>query len=223
VHADGPGIELNALEDGRGHVLPAPFETILARVRSLFTDVPPAHRALAAKIDAFDGAVRARRAADMRCREGCSACCGEQLTVCDVEAALVREGASALAEDARDRLRARIDALGVGSPCVFLDDGGRCAVYASRPMVCRTQGLPLRYPEGVIPVEAIFSRARGKGDALTWCPLNFTEQAPRPEDVLDAERVDTMVALSNREAGGDPERRTSLADLAREVAGRSER
>jgi len=28
--------------------------------------------------------------------------------------------------------------------------------------------------------------------------------------------VDAMLALSNREAGGHPERRTALADLARE-------
>jgi hypothetical protein len=194
----------------------ARFGTILLRVPP-FTIVPPAHRALAAKIDAFDATVRARRAADMQCRLGCSACCGSQLTVCDVEAALLRQGVEALDETAHDRLRVRLEALAPGAPCVFLDDGGRCAVYASRPMVCRTQGLPLRYPEGLIPAEAVFSRARGKSDALTWCPLNFTEQPPRAEDVLDAERVDTMVALSNREAGGDPERRTALADLAREA------
>ncbi len=66
------------------------------------------------------------------------------------------------------------------------------------------------------------ARARDKGDALTWCPLNFEERAPRPEDVLDAARLDVMLALSNREhtarTGSDPERRTSLLDLAREFA-----
>lgn len=161
----------------------------------------------------------------MKCRPGCSACCGEQLTVCDVEAALLREGTAALDADALARLRARLDALGAGSrtalasgsPCVFLEEDGRCAVYASRPLVCRTQGLPLRYPEGLIPPDAILSRARGTNDPLTWCPLNFTERGPGPEDVLDAERVDTMLALSNRGAGGDPERRTALLDLAREA------
>nr|MDQ3036457.1 hypothetical protein [Myxococcota bacterium] len=57
---------------------------------------------------------------------------------------------------------------------------------------------------------------------LTWCPLNFERAAPRPEDVLDAARVDAMLALSNREhaardEGADPDRRTALADLARQV------
>jgi hypothetical protein len=32
--------------------------------------------------------------------------------------------------------------------CAFLDDGGGCRIYAQRPYVCRTQGLPLRWIEG---------------------------------------------------------------------------
>ncbi len=176
--------------------------------------VPEAHRALVRKVDAFERDVRSRRASDMACRSGCSACCRVQLTVCDVEAALVREGLAMLDADARTRLDARLDAE--GAACVFLEGDGRCAVYASRPLVCRTQGLPLRYPTGTLPVEATLARGRGTGEPITWCPLNFTQASPGADDVLDAARVDAMLALSNREAGGHPERRTALADLARE-------
>ena len=174
-----------------------------------------AHRALLAKVDAFERAARARRAASMACRAGCSACCHAKLTVCDVEAAVVREGVAALEPEARARLAGRAGR----SPdrCVMLEDDGRCAIYASRPLVCRTQGLALRYPEGTIPVDAVLARGRGGSDALTWCPLNFRDAPPRAEDVLDAERVDAMLALSNREAGGDPERRTSLDSLAEDA------
>ena len=63
----------------------------------------------------------------------------------------------------------------------------------------------------------MLARGRGGRDALTWCPLNFRDEPPRAEDVLDAERVDAMLALSNREAGGDPERRTSLDSLAEDA------
>ena len=193
-------------------------------MREPLTEVPTAHRALVAKIDAFDRTVRARRSADMMCRPGCSACCGAQLTVSDVEAALLREGTASLDDASVARLGARVAVLAAASPCMFLEADGRCAVYASRPLVCRTQGLPLRYPEGVIPAQAVFSRIRATDDAVTWCPLNFTARAPSAEDVIDAERVDTMLALSNRDAGGDPERRTALADLAREgVARRASR
>jgi hypothetical protein len=31
--------------------------------------------------------------------------------------------------------------------CVFLDPRGACRIYAHRPYVCRTQGLPLRWLE----------------------------------------------------------------------------
>lgn len=180
--------------------------------------VPAAHRALADKIDGFDLAVRGRRASDMECKAGCSSCCRDQLTVNDVEASLLREGASLLTHAAMDRLELRVDGNVESSPCLFLEDDGRCAVYASRPMVCRTQGLPLRYAEGVIPVAAIFGRT-AKGEAITWCPLNFTLRAPEARDTLDAELVDHMVSRSNHEAGGDPHRRTSLLELAREAIG----
>ena len=183
-----------------------------------------AHRALVAKVDAFEAAVRTRRASSMACRAGCSACCHAELAVCDVEAALVREGLAALDAEARARLGARVERH--DGRCVLLEADGRCAIYEARPLVCRTQGLPLRYPDDVIPEAAIMARGKGaRGGALTWCPLNFRgdDHAPRAEDVLDAERVDAMLALSNREhvtrAGGELERRTLLRALAREITG----
>jgi uncharacterized protein len=197
-----------------------------------------AHRALVEKVDAFSAGVHARRAASMACRPGCSACCQVELTVCDVEAAQVREGLRALDVVARDSLRARLDPAEDepaenGGPCVMLGDDGRCAIYAARPLVCRTQGLPLRYPRDTVPVDAVMGRARGTGDPLTWCPLNFHDGPPEPVDVLDAERVDAMIAVSNRaylggmartraeEPGrtGDPTRRVALRTLAREITG----
>lgn len=185
-----------------------------------------AHRALVARVDAFERGVRARRAVDMACRAGCSACCHAQLTVCDVEAELVRESLRGLDEPARARLAERVAAMperAERDPCALLESDGRCAIYEGRPLVCRTQGLPLRYPEGVVPIESVLARARGTGDPLTWCPLNFERAAPRPDDVLDAERVDAMLALSNREHaartdGADADRRTALVDLAREIS-----
>lgn len=163
--------------------------------------------------------MRARRSTDLACRAGCSACCHAQLSVCDVEADLLREGLAALDAEARGRLLARADTpRGPKDPCVMLEQDGRCAVYAYRPLVCRTQGLPLRYPDGVVPEAAVMARGKNAArDALTWCPLNFRGEPPAAADVLDAERVDAMLALSNRERGGDPERRHELVALAREL------
>jgi Fe-S-cluster containining protein len=75
----------------------------------------------------------------LRCAPGCSACCRDGLTVFAVEAALV--------------VRRHADLLGRARPhppgaCALLDAAGRCRIYADRPYVCRTQGLPLRWLEG---------------------------------------------------------------------------
>ena len=67
-------------------------------------------------------------------------------------------------------------------------------------------------------------RARAAGGAageLTWCPLNFTGRPPAPADVLDAGRVDEVLALINRRfaarAGLDPLARTPIRALLDEA------
>ncbi len=72
----------------------------------------------------------------LHCAEGCSGCCADELSVFEVEAAPIRAHHAAL--------------LATGTPhaeggCAFLDDAGACRIYAHRPYVCRTQGLPLRW------------------------------------------------------------------------------
>lgn len=175
--------------------------------------VSDTHRALVAKTDAFDEGVRTRRREDMKCAPGCSACCVADLTVCDVEAALLEEGIALLDHEALRRLQARTLVSESSPSCVFLEGDGRCAVYASRPLVCRTQGLPMRYGKNEITEAETFARNEAN-EPLTWCPLNFTLRAPLAPDVLDAGRLNLMIALSNRGAGGDAERRTSLVELA---------
>jgi Fe-S-cluster containining protein len=72
----------------------------------------------------------------LQCRRGCSDCCLDGLTVFEIEAEAIRENHSRL--------------LAEGTPhptggCAFLDAEGGCRIYADRPYVCRTQGLPLRW------------------------------------------------------------------------------
>ena len=71
----------------------------------------------------------------LRCGRGCSACCLDDLTVSPVEAELIRE--------AHPELLATATPHATGA-CAFLDEDGSCRVYAERPSVCRSQGLPLR-------------------------------------------------------------------------------
>ena len=89
-------------------------------------------------------------------------------------------------------------------------------IYAHRPLVCRTQGFALRYPAGFIPEAAV--RARTNTGDVTHCPLNFTHAAPASPDVLDAERVDQLLAVVNhrfaRSHGLGSEVRDSISDIA---------
>lgn len=51
------------------------------------------------------------------------------------------------------------------TPCVLLDDSGRCLLYDYRPMTCRLHGLPL-------------TDVSGKLMESEWCTKNFPEGDP---------------------------------------------
>jgi Fe-S-cluster containining protein len=179
--------------------------------------------ALVAKVTAFTDQAGASRSTDLQCKKGCDACCRVSLSVGPVEAAAVRAGLAQLDAGQRARVRerglralARERANDHEPRCAMLEDDGSCAIYARRPLVCRTQGHALRYPHGLIPTESVRAHA-GEGD-VTWCPLNYRGAPPRPEDVLEAERVDQLLALVNRrhtaELQSDPLARVALSALA---------
>jgi len=92
--------------------------------------------ALHRQIDEAVAKLTERLGAMLQCGPGCAACCADELTVFQVEA---------------DRILARhAQLLAEALPhppgaCAFLDAAGRCRIYADRPYVCRTQGLPLRW------------------------------------------------------------------------------
>lgn len=113
----------------------------------------------------------------LRCRRGCSACCVDGLTVFEVEAEPIR--------------RHHADLLRTGTPhaqgaCAFLDDEGACRVYADRPYVCRTQGLPLRW----------IDRRDGEPVELRdVCPLN---EAGEPIEGLPIDACWTLGPVEER-------------------------
>jgi hypothetical protein len=87
-------------------------------------------------VDAACHPLTERHAERLICGDGCASCCVDGITVFRVEAALIRRDHAGLLE------------CGVPRPpgaCAFLDDRGSCRIYACRPYVCRTQGLPLRW------------------------------------------------------------------------------
>lgn len=100
--------------------------------------VLPALHALHEEVDRLSGDLARVHAERLRCGMGCASCCVDDLTVLPIEAARIQA--------------AHAELLAHGTPhapgaCAFLDDASACRIYADRPYVCRTQGLPLRWLE----------------------------------------------------------------------------
>lgn len=108
---------------------------------SEIADIEALHREVDAAVAPLEAAHQGR----LRCRRGCSGCCVDELRVFEVEAEVIRRH--------HGELLAR-EAPHPEGACAFLDDGGACRIYAHRPYVCRTQGLPLRWVDDQVGVES---------------------------------------------------------------------
>lgn len=91
----------------------------------------------------------------LRCRSGCTDCCTDGLSVFAIEAALIARHHGELLAGAEPHAE---------GACAFLDGAGACRIYAERPYVCRTQGLPLRWLE---------HDDEGPAEVRDICPLNL--------------------------------------------------
>jgi Fe-S-cluster containining protein len=130
---------------------------------------------LHAEVDARAAALASRHGARLQCRRGCSACCVDGMTVFAIEAERIRTNHAEL--------------LASGAPhapgaCAFLDAEGACRVYADRPYVCRTQGLPFRW----------IDEERG-AELRDICALN---DAGEPIEALPADACWTLGEVEER-------------------------
>lgn len=134
---------------------------------------------LAAYCDQAFAAAADRYAAQMQCAKGCAACCRLE-TVVPLEAALIAAYLAVVPLDV-DRADDDADAL----ECAFLKADAACAIYPARPLICRTHGMPMQYPD------------QAERDA---CPLNFSAfslDQIEPQYVLSTETVTTNLMRLN--------------------------
>ncbi|MDQ3233069.1 MAG: YkgJ family cysteine cluster protein, partial [Pseudobdellovibrionaceae bacterium] len=96
---------------------------------------------LVAKVDAKAEEFQQRYANQLQCRKGCSSCCLPGLTVFAVERNSIRDWLLQRPELA-EKLQKQPEKAGA---CRFLDAEGSCQIYPVRPIICRTQGLPLSF------------------------------------------------------------------------------
>jgi hypothetical protein len=158
---------------------------------------------LAAKVDAFFGRVRERYPDALHCEKGCSSCCNQHLSVITTEFRRIAQAVLALPPAGRAALSVRLDAGRADPRCPLLDDAGACRVYAARPMICRSHGLPIALPAAV----AASGSAPTEPPGRDVCPLNFTAGPPLEavdaDCVLDLSHFDRVLGLIDRLGGGD--------------------
>jgi hypothetical protein len=173
---------------------------------------------LYARVDAFFDRTSARfpGASGVTCHAGCADCC-RRFSVTALEAEAIAEGLAALSPSTRASIAAR--AARASDVCPALDEGGRCLVYAVRPVICRTHGLPIRFAPGgprSLPVV-------GGAPTVDACPKNFRghDLAALPRDaVLDQATVSTVLgALDAARAGETGRPRGERVDLAALLGG----
>jgi Fe-S-cluster containining protein len=137
-------------------------------------------------------------AARLNCRRGCSGCCVDEITVFEVEAENIRRKYSDLLESNLPHEAGK---------CAFLDEAGACRIYAARPYVCRTQGLPLRWLEEI--EDEIY-------ELRDICPLNEAGEAVEElnaEDCWTIGEAETRLSEMQFEKDGGEMRRVRLRDL----------
>jgi hypothetical protein len=119
------------------------------------------------QIDALVAMLSSYYSRHLICHAGCSGCCYHHLSIFAIEAAAVRRAIESVPDDLRGRIEAQARSLGERESrgekiaCPLLVDD-RCSIYESRPIICRTQGLPL------------LLEADDGAPEVDFCPLNFT-------------------------------------------------
>lgn len=178
---------------------------------------------LVAKVEDFFQRVSRRFPEQIHCGEGCNDCCQGGLEVVHVEAAAITEHIKGMAEPARqelaDHLRGDEAASTPSDRCVALAGDGRCLIYAARPLVCRSHGVPIRMGHRLV------DEGRTRLPIVETCFRNFTGpegvEAADESDILDQTTLSTMLLAIDREhageRGGKAGDRVALADLLRRL------
>lgn len=141
------------------------------------------YRTLVERVDALGRRIEGEFRAQIACRRGCDACC-RHLSLFRVEGVALAQALASLPEAAAARIRERARRATADGPCPLLEEGV-CLLYAARPIICRTHGLPL---------------LTGAGEArrLDYCPENFRGIDALPAGaVIDLDRLNTTLAAVN--------------------------
>ncbi|MCM2357759.1 MAG: YkgJ family cysteine cluster protein [Geobacteraceae bacterium] len=164
-----------------------PRKTVAAETRPSARSAGPApvdnYRDLLARVDHLCRTITGEFAAQLACRPGCAGCC-RHISLFPVEAVALAAALGRLPVEQAAAIRARAGRALPDGPCPLLGDG-LCLLYETRPIICRTHGLPL------------LTALEGKR-SIDFCPLNFRGLDSLPGSaVIDLDRLNTTLAAIN--------------------------
>ncbi len=141
------------------------------------------YRHLVARVDALCAQIQVVLADQLSCREGCSDCC-TSITLFPVEAAALREAFEALPRERQATIRRHLEEHAGGERCPLLLNR-RCLLYAARPIICRTHGLPILFTEG-------------DTQRMDCCPRNLTnKESLSGSSIVDLDRLNSVLVAVN--------------------------
>jgi Fe-S-cluster containining protein len=141
------------------------------------------YRNLVDKVDGLCRGIENEYLENIACRRGCDGCC-RHISLFPVEALSLAQALRELPETLATHIRGKARAASPDGPCPLLEDGA-CLLYPSRPIICRTHGLP------------ILTREYGK-PAIDFCAKNFKGIESLPgHAVIDLDLLNTSLAAIN--------------------------
>lgn len=127
-------------------------------------DIMTKYAALCRKADLLYASISQSFRGRMRCRIGCFRCCTLS-SVLPIEAVVLAKAIRHLDSEGKAKIKGQAEQADLPHCSLLLC--GRCSVYSSRPLICRTHGAPLAYID--YAAEAI---------EISACPVNFATEFP---------------------------------------------
>jgi Fe-S-cluster containining protein len=159
------------------------------------------YRQLVEQVDKWTSEITRQYRNYLVCRKGCDLCCQRKLTVSAVEAYNIALAFSQLPRDTKRRIEEP------KTSCAFLVDGA-CSIYESRPVICRTFGLP-----------SLHRNEKDEG-VVSWCELNFTNVEDsfqlQAEGIIDIDTLNMKLSGVNGlflKESGTAEERIALDEI----------
>jgi len=125
----------------------------------MLQDILFQYQNLVHKVDRICEKLENHYADHLVCKPGCSKCCQVERSVLSIEAYVIEEELKLLSVQRIRRLRNQHRKNDQTCPLLWKN---RCVIYLSRPIICRTHGLPIFYHEAEITF-------------IDYCRLNFTK------------------------------------------------